>query len=374
MHKVGIMTWFQYHNYGTALQITALSEILKQIGCSPTVIKYYTKPTIFETASEPFVEYIIQKCIRRIKSIGKSHYSTMERKKKFDEFLSNHLLFTDKCDTQSELEALNDKFDYFVCGSDQIWAPSCFDPHYFLDFVSDNRKKIAYAPSVGLPKIEDRYTKTEMSRLCSSFAHLSTREESGSKIIHDITGREVKTVLDPTLLLSKDEWQNFESRNIKILNSSYLLVYMLGQNKQHWKMIRKIAKKLELEIKIIPVYRKDFLRKGCIKSPVGPAEFLSLIHFASFVCTDSFHGMAFSVNYGKQFSVFERFTHDDPINQNSRIYNLADKLDLNNRIIKNVTGSSIMSNQIDYNRVYFKLNSLIEDSQIYLRKGLQIIN
>ena len=241
MHKVGIMTWFQYHNYGTALQITALSEILKKIGCTPTVIKYYTKPTIFEAASEPFVEYIIQKCVRRI--IGKLHYSTiMEREKKFDEFLSNHLLFTDKCDTPSELEALNDKFDYFICGSDQIWAPSCFDPHYFLDFVSDNRKKIAYAPSVGLPKIEDRNTKTEMSRLCSSFAHLSTREESGSKIIHDITGREVKTVLDPTLLLSKDEWRNFESRNIKILNSSYLLVYMLGNLNLKSRLFRFIEK------------------------------------------------------------------------------------------------------------------------------------
>ena len=374
MLKVGIMTWFQYHNYGTALQVTALSEILKRIGCTPTVIKYYTKPTVEGYVDESFIQYFIHKVVQRIGLIGKAHYLSVEKEKSFDEFLSCNLKFSDECKIFSDLESLNDKFDYFVCGSDQIWSPACFDPHYFLDFVSDNRKKIAYAPSVGLPKIENRNIKEEMARLCSSFAHLSTREESGSKIIHDITGREVKTVLDPTLLLSKDGWSNFESTNVRISNSSYLLVYMLGQNKQQWKMIRKIAKELELEIKIIPVYRKDFLRKGCIKFPVGPAEFLSLMHSAAFVCTDSFHGMAFSINYCKQFAVFERFTHDDPINQNSRIYNLADKLDLHNRIIKNVKRSSVMSNQIDYNRVYFKLNSLIEDSQIYLRKGLQIIN
>ena len=372
MLKLGIMTWFQYHNYGTALQVTAMHEILKKMGCSPVVIQYYTKHCFFEYKNESFVKYIMKKCIRRLKSIGKVQYSTLERDKKFEEFLSNNLIFSGMCNSLSELEALNDKFDYFVCGSDQIWAPSCFDPHYFLDFVSDNKKKIAYAPSVGLPKIEKDDIKKEMARLCSSFAHLSTREESGSKIIHDITGRKVKTVLDPTFLLSKNEWRNFESKSVEKTSAPYLLVYMLGHNKYHWKMIHNIAKKLELGIKIIPVFRRDFLRKGCIKSPVGPAEFLSLVSSASYICTDSFHGMAFSINYGKQFVVFERFTQNDPINQNSRIYNLADKLDLNDRIISKNNKIENILNQIDYINVRLKLDALISESLQYLKDSLSI--
>lgn len=370
MHKVGIMTWFQYHNYGTALQITALSEILKQIGCSPTVIKYYTKPSIFEPASEPFVEYIIRKCIRRIKSIGKSHYSTMEREKKFDEFLSNHLLFTDKCDTLSELEALNDKFDYFVCGSDQIWAPSCFDPHYFLDFISDNRKKIAYAPSVGLPKIKDRNTKAEMARLARQIAHLSTREKSGSALIADITGREVKTVLDPTLLLYEDDWDKLIDSDCKLPKTPYLIVYMLGQNESAWKKVYDIADKLHLNVNIIPVFKKDYNRKGCITYPIGPSEFLSLLKNASYVCTDSFHGMAFSVNFNKQFTVFERFKRHDSLNQNSRIYNLADALNLNDRIYRRNSDTKTIYAEIDYKRINDTRRKLVDDSLDYLKSAL----
>lgn len=367
MPKVGIMTWFQYHNYGTALQVTAMSQILKKMGCSPTVIQYYTKPNAVERVNESFFRDFVSKVVRRLKHFGKSQYSSVERDKKFDDFLSNNLRFTDKCETLSKLKKLNYEFDFFVCGSDQIWSPACFDPHYFLDFVSDNSKKIAYAPSVGLPKIENDEIKKEMARLCSAFAYLSTREESGSKIIRDITGRAVKTVLDPTLLLSKNEWKSFESTVINIPKSPYLLVYMLGQNKKQWKMIHKIASRLGLEIRVIPVFRKDLMRKGCIKYPVGPAEFLSLISSAAFVCTDSFHGMAFSVNYKKQFVVFERFTEDDPINQNSRIYNLAEKFDLKNRIISKKDEIDKIEKQIDYNNIQIKLDLLVSESIRYLK-------
>ena len=372
MQKVGIMTWFQYHNYGTALQVTALSEILKKMDCSPMVIQYYTNPNAVEDVNESFFGGFVRKVVLRLKYFGKVQYSSTEREKKFDEFLSNHLQFTDKCETLSELGTLNDEFDYFICGSDQIWSPSYFDPHYFLDFVIDDSKKIAYAPSIGLSKIKNNEIKKEMARLCRSFAHLSTREESGSKIIDCITEKKVKTVLDPTLLLDKNEWSKFESKDISMPNVPYLLVYMLGQNEQHWKVIHKIAMELKLKIKIIPVFRKDFLRNGCIMFPIGPAEFLSLIRSASFICTDSFHGMAFSVNYGKQFVVFERFLPDDPINQNSRIYNLAEKFDLGNRILAKDININMISNDIDYNHVYFKLNSYITESLKYLQGSLRV--
>lgn len=371
MSRAGIMTWFQYHNYGTALQVTAMSEILKKNGCAPTVIQYYTRPKAAEPADESFISRFVRKAVRRLKYIGKSQYSSEGREEKFRQFLSAHLDFSDKCDTLPELEALNDKFDYFVCGSDQIWAPSGFDPHYFFDFVHDDNKKIAYAPSVGLPRIEKDEVKKEMARLCSLFAHLSTRESSGSRIIHDLTGREVRTVLDPTLLLQKDDWERFESGRTGIPRHPYLLVYMLGLNKENWRKVYQISRALNLKVRIIPVYKKDYLRRGCIKEPIGPAEFLSLVHSASFVCTDSFHGTAFSIVYKKPFIVFERFTDNDPINQNSRIYNILDILELNERL--NRQSEPVMPERlrsVDFSTADRCLNAQRTQSLAYLKNAL----
>lgn len=369
MYKIGIMTWFQHHNYGTALQAVAMSEIIKKIGYSPTVIQYYySKVDPYDEKQK--IQVLVHRVFNRLKAIGNSPYFSEERENKFEEFLMNHLNFSDECRTQSDLEALNGKFDCFVCGSDQIWGTAYFKPHYFLDFVSDNSKKIAYAPSIGVPRIDNEGIRNEVARLCSSFAYLSTREESGSKIIHDLTGRDVKTVLDPTLLLDKNDWLQFINSEYKLPESPYLLVYMLGCNESHWKKIYDIAETLNLDAKIIPVFQKDLKRKGCIPYPIGPAEFLALIKNAAYVCTDSFHGMAFSVNFGKQFTVFERFKNHNSFNQNSRIYNLADKLNLSDRICRKAADIKMMDVKIEYDRVNKARQALVNDSVDYLKTAI----
>ena len=372
MYKVGIMTWFQHRNYGTALQAVAMSEIIKKIGYSPTVIQYYyDKVEPYDTAQR--IKRIIRKAIGRLLSTGIPPYVSEEREIKFEEFLLNNLKFTNECRTLSELEALNDKFDCFVCGSDQIWGTAYFKPHYFLDFVHDDRKKIAYAPSIGTPKMDDKKVGKEVARLCSSFAYLSTREEVGSKIIQDLTGRDVKTVLDPTLLLYKDDWNKLLDTNSELPKSPYLIAYMLGHNESHWKNIYAIADKLNLNVIIIPVFQKDLDRQGCITYPIGPAEFISLIKNSDYVCTDSFHGMAFSVIFGKQFTVFERFKKHDVYNQNSRIYNLTDKLNLSDRIFRKEADIKMIDSKIDYERVSKVRKALVDDSVDYLKTALDAV-
>lgn len=372
MPEVGVMTWFQHHNYGTALQAVAMSEIIKKIGYSPTVIQYYySKVEPYDEIQK--IKRIIRKAVNWLSPTGSPPYVSAKKENKFEEFLLNNLSFSNECRTQSELEALNGKFDCFVCGSDQIWGTAYFKPHYFLDFVYDDSKKIAYAPSIGRPKIDDKRVGKEVARLCSSFAYLSTREESGSKIIHDLTGRDVKTVLDPTLLLDKNDWLQFINSEYKLPESPYLLVYMLGCNESHWKKIYDIAEKLNLGAKIIPVFQNDIERKGCITYPIGPAEFLALIKNAAYVCTDSFHGMAFSVNFGKQFTVFERFKNHNSFNQNSRIYNLADKLNLSDRICRKAADIKMMDVKIEYDRVNKARQALVNDSVDYLKTALDAV-
>ena len=124
--------------------------------------------------------------------------------------------------------------------------------------------------------------------------HLSTREESGSKIIETLVNRKVETVLDPTLLLEMDDWKKISSDYADNMDS-YLLVYMLGKDENQWKEITSIAASMRLKVKIIPVFFKDLKRDGCVTDPIGPEEFLSLVQNATYICTDSFHGLLFSI-------------------------------------------------------------------------------
>ncbi len=368
--KIGIMTWFQYHNYGTALQVTALSETIKNMGYEPIVIQYHAKNKPVSVCRESIAVSIGTKVVSVIKNSYYKNFSCSIREKHYNDFYDKYIRFTSRCDLLSELQLLNNELDAFVCGSDQIWAPSCFDQHYFLDFVSNDNKKIAYAPSVGLPSIEDEYIKEQIKELTSRISFLSTREESGSKIIADLIGKEVATVLDPTLLLNADEWNAFCSDICINENSEYMLVYMLGKNEWQWKEIYRIANELKLNVRVIPVFLKDKNRPGCINNPVGPAEFLSYVKNAAYVCTDSFHGLAFSVNYHKKFTVFERFKVNDKINQNSRIYNLLDLFHLRNRLFVNKSSIKMVYEQIDYNQVDEYRNIYKEKSMAFLKHSL----
>ena len=370
MPKAAILTTFQYCNYGTALQVTALSKVIEKLNWSPYVVNYHFKSELAATRTSSSWRSLIKHKCKAVKNHFKSKNIVDSSREKFLSFYKNNLKFTTRCDLLSELQKLNDEYDAFICGSDQIWNPPGFDSHAFLDFVSDNNKKIAYAPSVGLPKIEDRNTKEAMAKLAGQIAHLSTREESGSALIAEITGRKVKTVLDPTLLMYEEDWDMLIDSDCKLPKPPYLIVYMLGQNESYWRKVYDIANKLHLDAQIIPVYKKDYERKGCITYPIGPAEFLSLIKNAAYVCTDSFHGMAFSVNFNKQFTVFERFKKRDSFNQNSRIYNLADKFDLNNRIYHRSSDTKMIYAEIDYKRINEIRKKLADESLDYLKTAL----
>lgn len=151
------------------------------------------------------------------------------------------------------------------------------------------------------------------------------------------------------------------------------MVYMLGQNEKYWREIYSIAERLGLEVKIIPVFAKDVNRKGCIKYPVGPAEFLGLFRDAKFVCTDSFHGMIFAIIFHVDFIEFERFAHKDPSNQNFRVYNIAELLSLEDRISRGKVEDDILMSAIDFHEVDTKLDELREDSLGWLKNTLASI-
>lgn len=358
--RIATMTWFNHANYGTALQAFALTQKLTSMGHRVKIVQYDSRPRqmLLPTESIP-VEYL-KKAIFKIKDEGNENIVARQNGKYFRTFLDRHLALTEKCNTLPELEKLNHDFDCFICGSDQIWAPTCFDPHYFLDFVKCPEKKVAYAPSIGLPEIENSYIKEQTADLCRSFGSLSTREESGSKIIRELTSRKVATVLDPTLLLTGEEWT--EKLSLRDTEEPYLLAYFLGKNSSYWKKVYEIAGERNLKVRVVPVFKRDLNREGVILDALGPAEFVEQIKNAKYVCTDSYHGLLFSVNFKVPFCCFERFSIADKENQNSRIYNILHLLNLENRLYVRRAPKE----QIDWVDVHTRLSELRALSVNYL--------
>ena len=341
--KIAILTWFHYNNYGTALQVSALYRFLVNLGHTVDVVRYYPKQigkTVPDYSLSAVSKRQFEKIRNRIvapKTRRSKEFVSEERNLLFDRYRESRLSFTPICGTLTDLENLNGVYDAFICGSDQIWSPNNFDPHYFLDFVSDPEKKAAYAPSIGLPRISDRYVEKKMKNLISGFPSLSVRESQGASFIRKLTGKTAVTVLDPTLLLTKNDLSALTGLSDAPAHDegpAYLLAYMLGSNENQWKQIYGIAKEKGLTVKVVPVFERDREREGVITDPVGPSEFVSLLSSAAYVCTDSFHGTALSVQYHRQFTVFERFSKKDPLNQNSRIYNLLELTSLKDRLVK----------------------------------------
>lgn len=369
--KLGIMTWFHYRNYGTALQVTALSEVLKSIGADPYVIDYIPC-SYFRSIPDYSLSGIFRK-VRKKKSFNGQFFLNEEKEQLFKAFIEKHLRFTEKCDDLSDLENLNRYYDGFVCGSDQIWSPLVFNPHFFLDFVKDSNKKIAYAPSFGVKSIDDVYAKYETKKLLEDFKHLSVREETGKKIIEHLISKKTDVVLDPTLLLTKYQWETLLGLKNKV-EKPYMFVYMLGHNEKHWEETYKIANQLNLDIKIIPVFDEDLKRPDCVKFAVGPNEFLNLLYNASYICTDSYHGLAFSVNFKKNFTVFKRFNDKDTKNQNSRVLNLLETLGLEDRLFEEKYTLKNVKSKINYDRIENILEDFRKKSIDYLKNAIYSLN
>lgn len=367
MKRVAIMTWYQHKNYGTTLQALALQRAVKKYGYYVEGIDYYSKGYDRETFLEKILDRnrIAEGIHNKIKRILYKSVFDKRKQERYRRFEEKYIALHDKTQTSSQLFSLNKEFDAFICGSDQIWSPNEFNSKYFLDFVEDDKRKIAYAPSFGVSSIRDDCTRENIGKLISKIGHISVREEQGVNMLRDYYGVEAKVVLDPTLLLDADEWLEYSNRSYEV-ESDTLLCYFLGENKKVWKYVEKIAEEKKLKIAVIPVFDRDYIRKYKIFKGVGPAEFISLFSKAAYVCTDSFHGTVFSIIFQRDFSVFKRFSDNNPKSQNSRIINILGKLNLK----RSLYNSDIGISKVNWISVNNNLNILKRFSTDFLKKSL----
>ena len=371
--KLAVMTWYHYRNYGTALQVSALCRVLRELGHEPTVIQY--KPNwYFPQIPDYRLSSVLKRYLRRAPAGSRprpKEYCPEEKEARFAAYQGETLRFTAPCVTKTDLERLNEDYDAFLCGSDQIWSPLCYNARYFLDFVHDPRKKIAYAPSLGVKTWDDLYVKRAVGELLRDFDSISVREEQGRKLIRECSGRDAAVVLDPTLLLRAKDWEAQLPQDFPRPEKPYLLVYQLGSDPAQLELAAQTAAELGLELRLIPVSRDDLDKPGCIPMPIGPREFLAWIRNASYVCTDSFHGMTISVLFHRPFTALPRFQARDPRNQNSRVLQLLRTVSMEDRLFDGKNGARIPQAAPDFERADAALEAQRASSLQYLTEALR---
>lgn len=362
------MTWYRYENYGTALQAVALYKTIEKLGYTPDLIRYRPRGVVDSYSPMPLRE-MAAKAILKIRGGNPNPYHSDARDKLFRSFVEG--LTTESPDANSfpELRALDGAYSAFVCGSDQVWSPTCFDANYFLPFVSDGRRRIAYAPSFGVERIVDPVIRGRMSALITDVGHLSSRETQGAAIVRELSGRECMLVLDPTLLLTRVGWEALLPSGTceggTVPEGGYVLCYFLGPPERYERAVSAQVKSLGLSLVTIPTREGQ---EGPSNCEIGPAEFVRLFAGASYVCTDSFHGIAFATNFGVPFTAYERFDDADPRSQNSRVTSFLSVMGLGSRLSS--PEGRPLSQECDFSGARLTLGRMRGESARYLADSL----
>jgi len=330
--KISTVTFHCANNYGAVLQAYSLVSSLRGMGHDANVLDYWPKRRI-DDASSLWMKDRFYKPVSLVHNfLTAVNYSSFKKRRlNFKSFRDNVLVKTERVyRTISEILKQPPDSDIFITGSDQVWNPETgVDPVYFLDFVNSiGGKSIAYAPSIGLPNIPTKYQK-EMARLINGIDYLSSRERRGSEIIKELTGRNASTVVDPVFLQTPKEWLSIASE--PFISGEYILVYAVRRREHMEKEVARLKKRLGLPVVMIvgtnPAAR-GFMPADKVLWDAGPKEFISAFANASFICTNSFHGTAFSLIFKKPFYSFSHTQGD------SRASSILERADLKDRLIQ----------------------------------------
>ncbi len=349
MKSVGLMTCY-INNYGACLQAYALQSTIEKLGYECKIIRY----TPVEDIKKPTLSKAVYRLIRDVYRIfkHKDYIKQLAKRRKFVMFKREYLCFgRQNYNTIESLYKNCPEFDVFVCGSDQLWNPLIHNNKnneaYFLDFVPGNKGRIAYAPSFGISQFPDNCM-AELKSLLSKFHYISVRESSGADIVEEAIGKRPRVVLDPTLLLSKVQWEKVFKR-VEV-NKPYILCYLFSNQEYICNFVRHVWQLTGYDVIVLPFADIDKEKKYKKLYNVGPNEFLWLISNAQLVITDSFHATAFSINFNTPFYSLLRNIQGESNNMNTRIYNMLEIAGLQNRLITDKTPlPEKASTNIDFN-------------------------
>lgn len=379
MLKTATITWISFNNYGTCLQAYALQHYIESLGYENHIIDDSTivarrGERKGQSQDKPSWKNKWVGRWQKFQQLLQANYRTFLKFQKvlcasINYFKSHNLNIYDDINLVLTDKA---KFDLYICGSDQIWVPYGLGyPGWSFFYAAFTTKhKIAYGPSIGNYQIPDKWRK-EMSELIAPFKALSVREEAGRIALQELTDQPVELVVDPTLLLSQQEWESVLPDKGK-RDEKYVLGYILTPNERFYKIAREYANQHGLKFYLFMLNLQDYGQADKLISG-GPLEFLEYVKNATAFFTDSYHGTIFSMIFETPFYTFKRFSDDSPINQNSRIDTLLSEMGAEARLIDYYHEGSLNEDVLDFAAMKYRMEPLIIRSKEYLQKHLSAI-
>ncbi len=366
--KVNIVTFHDAQNYGAMLQAYALQNILEK-EYDVEIIDY--KNEVIQKQNKIFSinKKNLKTIIRSLIHIVLYGYKKYIRSYRFKKFSKENLHLTRVYRTEKELKQNYPKSYAYIAGSDQIWNTEItgkLSDIYTLNFGDESIKKISYAASIGNSKISND-EQEEYKEKISKLDAISIREEDGKKILESFISKDISVVLDPTLLLTKEEWnEKLVGRKDKI-KEKYILAYVVEPDDEYIKIVNYLSEKTKL--KIVHFAHRNGRIKNVVSNAYSkdPFEFINLIKNAEYVVCTSFHATVFSIIFNKKFFVVpHRKT-------GSRVTNLLNRIKIDNRIVYDLNEFKSIDYDFltDWDTIEKNLAKEREKSIIWLKDSLK---
>jgi len=386
--KIGCVIAYRknHTNYGTSLQGYAMLKKIQSLGYNVEVINYVKRLSVYEKVA--FVvnavrcgegKQILARLTEKQKLSTTPNYAKgigertkvveAYKAKKLLPFFHDYVGFETLCNGAKNYEAV-------VVGSDQVWTPMSLPTKFFnLLFVDDAVRKIAYASSFGVSVIPD-FQKKATGHYLDRFYMIGVREQRGKEIVNSLSHQNAQVVADPTLLLTREEWEqeiSVKPNYCVDTDVPYIFCYFLGNNPVSRKAALELKNKTGYKI-ITLLHMDEYVESDerfGDEAPynVDPNDFVRLISKAAYVCTDSFHCTVFSIIFHRRFMAFYRFAQGTATGRNSRIDSLFNVLEIDRCHIYTNSISEI-DREINWKNVDKKSSMLRNESVDFLIKSL----
>ena len=318
--KIGIITIWDDTNYGNRLQNFAMQKILSNYGDVFTLRRDYPSVELHNIYLSPLI--VIKNSLKKTFTYSKNKKRKVKAFKNFDKKIQTDMSLFFK---RRNYSSINDKYNFFVAGSDQIWNPTYYGNNMFVNCLgfAPGKKRIAISPSISLDNLEN-FQIEEFKKFLFEYKYISCREQLGAKQIESIVKCKCDVMMDPTLMIESEMWDSLAIQPKFHKVEKYILMYFLGNiTEKYERIIKEIKNRTGLTI--INILDENSMYYTC-----GPENFIWLIKNSELVITDSFHGTVFSYIFDKPFRVFMR--NDNLRSMNSRIESLLQKLNISNDV------------------------------------------
>ena len=372
--KIGILSPYCSQNYGTVLQAFAFAKVLQNKGVECAYLPW----GLFKLSNWGRFTFLLRHPLflyyqKRNKEHNRNDLSyDFLKEPDFQEIINKNEKFVEEnipVDSQKfYLDNLSTALKYYkklVVGSDQTWCPDSlyqYSPYYLPDIKSKG-KKFAYACSMGTLHVNNQFRKFLKKKL-KSFDLLSCREESNAEMLSNLLGREVPSVLDPTLLLNRNEWHGYMTP--MEMPDKFILCYILGEKECVGQYASELGKRKGLPVFFIMTRPSSCKNENVIKG-VGTSEFLWLIDKCQFLVTDSFHGTIFALNFHRNVMSFDK--HEGNSYDNGRIEDVLAKFGLSNHYLN--SAKYVEPANIDYTKVDSILDNMRKLSMDYINRVIE---